>query len=166
MTDATCRSGMQRAVILLIGTVALCVGTTYAAQGQGASAAFIGATRWQPWRAPADTPLSAAQAELTADLIRHVEMTVAIRDVRETFPLAGDRLDGRTFWAAVVIPESDYTRYVIIIYERRGGGWSEVARHELTPSPVTRRSPRSISSPRILGSSSKGEVGLVGFRPG
>ena len=138
MTDATCRSGMQRAV-LLIGTVALCVGTTYAAQGQGASAAFIGATRWQPWRAPADTSLSAAQAELTADLIRHVEMTVAIRDVRKTFPLVGDRLDGRTFWAAVVIPESDYTRYVII-YERRGGGWSEVARHELShhiPGPVT-----------------------------
>ena len=76
---------MRRTAILLIGAVALCVGTAYAAQGQGAAAAFIGATRWQPWRAPVDTSLSAAQAELTADLIRHVEMTVAIRDVRETF---------------------------------------------------------------------------------
>ena len=127
LIDAICRvMSMRRGLLVLLGAATLCIATADAMQPQGQAtstvAAGAGATRWQPWRAT-EIPLSAAQRELQADLIRHVEMTTAIRSW-ETFPLAGDLLGGRTCWAAVVASE-------IIVYERRAGGWREVTRHEL-----------------------------------
>ena len=132
--DATDWSGLRRVVILVIllsTTAALCAATTYAGQRlqlvTSAASAATRATRWQPWRAADDTPLSASQIELQADLVRHVEMRMKPAPVWETFPLTGDLLGGRTLWAAVVAPES----FLVVVYERDGGGWREAARHEL-----------------------------------
>ena len=133
MTEATCRSGVRRAVVLLLTAAGFCGGTAYAMQRQEPAVSTVSAStaamRWQAGRAPAVTPLSAAQAALRADLIRHVEETVAVRRIDETFPLTGDLLDGRTFWGAVVLAESIGS--TVLIWERSGGGWRQVARHRL-----------------------------------
>ena len=135
MHAATGRWGLRRASILLSTIAALCAATTYGGQGQelvpSARPALSGAMRWQPWRAAADAPASPMQAELRADLVRHVETTMPIVGVLETFPLAGDLLDGRAFWAAVVAPETEVTTFVILVCERGDDGWREAARHEL-----------------------------------
>ena len=54
---------------------------------------------------------------------------MAVRRIEETFPLAGDLLDGRTFWAAVLLPEP-FER-TVHVWERTGGGWRGVAGHRL-----------------------------------
>ena len=141
MTATTCRRAVPKTVFLLL-TATLCVEAGCAAQRQESAvptaSASAGAMTWQPWRA-AREPLSGAEAELQADLTRHVEMSMAVRDIQEAFPLAGDLFNGRIFWAAIVVPDSDVTHFVAVIYERHGGGWSEVARHEMLhhiPGPV------------------------------
>ena len=42
-----------------------------------------------------------------------------MRRIDETFPLAGDLLDGRTFWTAVVLSESSWP--TVLVWERTGG---------------------------------------------
>ena len=167
VTHATGWFGMQTAVILLLIAVAPCVGTAQSTQrqGPGASGAFTGATRWQPWRRPADTPLSAAQAELRVDLIRHVEMSVLFPptgfgsgEVLATFPLAGDLLDGRPFWASSVRLESGM--YGIVVYERSGRGWREVARRRSRSHYYTAAVPVRIE-PANAWIVAKGAVGRV-----
>ena len=120
---------MRRQLVLLATTVALCVETApTAAQPRGGTPPYAaGAAGWQPWRAPV-IPLSPADAALGTDLGQHVEATGALLRVVKTFPLAGHLLDGRTFWAAYGI--ADWTHFVFIVYERRGDGWREVARHD------------------------------------
>ena len=80
--DAICRvMSMRRALLVLLSAATLCIATADAMQPQGQAtstvAAGVGATRWQPWRAT-EIPLSAAQRELQADLLRHVEMMTVI----------------------------------------------------------------------------------------
>ena len=170
MTDASCRLAVGKALLLLVVTATLWVEAAYATQRWGATvstaSASTGAMMWQSWSAPTE-PLSGAEAELQSDLIRHVEMTVAVRHVMKTFPLRGDLLDGRTFWAAVVIPESDYTYYVAVVYERRGDGWYEVARHrdDSPYSAVPSLAVRTLIR-RTPGSSSGARAGLVESRSG
>ena len=105
---------MRERLVVLLAAATLCVGIADAGPRQEPETRLApevaDRTRWQPWRAPADTPLSATQEALRADLIRHIEETVAVRRIDETFPLSGDLLAGRTFWAAVVLLES-YWRY-------------------------------------------------------
>ena len=167
VTHETGWFGMQTAVILLLIAAAPCVGTAQSTQrqGPGASGAFTGATRWQPWRRPADTPLSAAQAELRVDLIRHVEMSVLFPptgfgsgEVLATFPLAGDLLDGRPFWASSVRLESGM--YGIVVYERSGRGWREVARRRSRSHYYTAAVPVRIE-PANAWIVAKGAVGRV-----
>ena len=129
------------AVLLLSGMPMLSVesayGTQPAARSVSVAAPVTGLLRWEPWRA--DTPVSPAQAELRADLIRHVEATMPVRSVVETFPLTGDLLGERAFWATVVVSESEITTWVVLVFEHRRGRWHEVARHELSyhiPGPV------------------------------
>ena len=134
MTGSTCPRRVWTALLLFFVGTQPCVDTSYATQRMEAadatvSATLVRATRWQPWRLPTDTPLSAAQAALRADLIRHVEEAVAVRRIEETFPLAGDWLDGRAFWAAVVVPEP--FRRTVLVWERTVSGWREVAGHRL-----------------------------------
>ena len=112
-------------------------GTQPIARSGSTGAPVTGPLRWKPWRA--DTPVSPAQAELRADLIRHVEATMPVRGVAETFPLMGDLLGGRAFWATVVVPESEITTWVVLVFEHSRGRWRAVARHELSyhiPGPV------------------------------
>ena len=133
MTDPTCPRRVWTALFLFLVGTGPCVETSYATQRQEAAdstaSASTPAVRWRAWRATTDTPLTALQAALRADLIRHVEEMVAVRRIEETFPLAGDLLDGRTFWAAVVLLESYWP--TVLVWERTGSGWREVAGHRL-----------------------------------
>ena len=71
---------MRESPIVLLAAASLCVGIADAGRRQEPETRLApdvaDRTRWQPWRAPADTPLSATQEALRADLIRHVEETV------------------------------------------------------------------------------------------
>ncbi|MDE2905358.1 MAG: hypothetical protein OXQ28_04650, partial [Acidobacteriota bacterium] len=129
MMDATRTCWAGAALVLFFGSL-LCVESAYGAQStaRSASTAVTHPLRWESWRP--ETAASSTQAELRADLIRHVEATMPVRGIDETFPLLGDLLGGRAFWATVVVPESEFTAWEILVFEH-GGGWREVARHEL-----------------------------------
>ena len=122
-----------RALFLFLVGTGPCVETAYATERQEAAdstaSASTPAISWQAWRATTDPPLTAVQTALRADLIRHVEETVAVRRIEETFPLAGELLDERTFWAAVALP-APYRR-TVVVWERTGSGWREVAEHRI-----------------------------------
>lgn len=129
------------AALLLCGMPMLSVepayGTQPAVRSVSTAAPATGPLRWEPWCA--DTLVPPAPAELSADLIRHVETTMPVRGVSETFPLTGDLLGERAVWATVVVPESEITTWVILVFEHRRGRWRAVARHELSypiPGPV------------------------------
>ena len=133
VTDPTCPRRVWTALFLFLVATGPCVETSYATQRQDAADSTVSAStpamRWQAWRATTDMPLTAAQAAQRTDLIRHVEEMAAVRRIEETFPLAGDLLDGRTFWAAVVLLESYWP--AVLVWERTGSGWREVAGHRL-----------------------------------
>ena len=133
--DAT-RRCLAGAALVLFGSL-LCAETAYGAQARAASTAVTSPLRWEPWRP--ESAASSTRAELQEDLIRHVEASMPVRGIEETFPLLGNLLSGRAFWATVVVPESEFTAWEILIFERSGGGWREVARHEVgyhIPGPV------------------------------
>ena len=109
--------------------------------------------------------LACRQAELRVDLIRHVEMSVLFPptgfgsgEVLATFPLAGDLLDGRPFWASSVRLESGM--YGIVVYERSGRGWREVARRRSRSHYYTAAVPVRIE-PANAWIVAKGAVGRV-----
>ena len=137
--DATRRC--SAAALVLCTSLSLCVASAYgmqpAARAIATASAVTGPLRWEPWRADAEA--SSAQAALRADLIRHVEATMPVLGVEETFPLLGDLLGERAFWATVALPESEFTGWVVLVFEHRSNGWREVARHDLSyfiPGPV------------------------------
>ena len=106
---------MSKCLLLLLA-VTQCVETAAAAPPQQAETpAAATATRWRAWRAPADTAatrLSPADAALRVEAIRrHAEEHFADREDRRyravleqvwAFPLTGDLLAGRAFWAVLV----------------------------------------------------------------
>ena len=130
----------------------------------GAGAADPGVTPWGPWAAPPGTGRPLAEApdgdgltRLFADVYRDVRRNAGgpLEDVR-AFPLAGRRLDGRTFWA-VVDPSADTCRArrlgvsigyasgcaasVLAVYERRDGGWRAVAQRRVTIDTASAAAP-------------------------
>ena len=140
--DATARTATRAGSVSL---AALVIAVAVVLPGRSAAQAaqsMPDPLRWQRWpvwsTTGADAPLAAAESERRADLVRHIERTIAVEDggvplqgapggrgaprVEEVFPLAGALLEGREFWAAPVVPPGWMDSATLYVHERAAAG--------------------------------------------